>query len=732
MRWQKGWQTAGVLGMMILSVAPMPPLPALVAQAQIQPVNPPNGCTEQPGQTFERLTRDLIYRSQRYIRDRQFDLAVRSLDRALQTVTTVKDPFSKTDLVASIAGESGEQPSTMEQLIQQAATPQQRATLLDLLSKVTKATQTLEGEYGVINTKRAILIQLAEYYTVLEQPDQARSRLDQARQLLKSLQGDGFGLIASPVAQGYIALGDSQTAIALLDQAVQHTQAMKTNNLDYLADIFSTLAIAYADAGSEAKAVQTAQQIKVATVKAKTLAQIAKQAAQTGSPQATRILAQAQAQTKALPAASRTNALSQIALTYGYLKEWDLALQAIEPINSTEVKIQTLADLASISDRLNHPANEAKPLSELVAIARKMSFYDSDTLIRKIFSQYLTNGQYELALQLTQQLDATLQQDLMLKLIEAASTARKFEIARQAMTLLDPGWQNQTRSLGWRAVATGYAEAGQYEQAIQLLSQIEDTPNYPSRILTQLAIAQAYSKNGQPEAATQQLNQALQALQTLDNTSAKLEALSRAAAQFGQLGQPQRAVEVQTQALNLTKAAKPDTPSTTYVVEQLIGQYLKAEQYPLALQLIPTLENETEHDRQLQLVLQQMLEVGDLTSARQTVKEIRNPQQRIVFWVKTSDYYSGIGQTEQAAEILAQAFAIAQALPGVDENRFTEAAQIDPSIPIDDEFDRGSLITSIAIRYAELKQFDLAKQAAQALRSPADQQQLLQRLACYK
>jgi len=732
MQCRKGWQTASVLGMIILGVASMPPLPTSMAQAQIQRSNPTNGCTAQPGETFEQLTRDLVYRSQKYIRDRQFDLAVRALDRALQTVATVEDPFSKTDLVASVAGQSGEQPSTMEQLVQQATTPQQQAKLLNLLSKLAKATQTLEGEYGVINTKRAILVQLADHYTALEQPNQARASLEQARQLLNSLQGDGFGLIASPVAQGYTALGDTQTAIALLDQAVRRTQAMKTDNLDYLADIFSTIAIAYASAGGEAKAVQTTQQIKVATVKARTLAQIAKQAAQIGSPQATRILAQAQAQTKALPAASRSDALSQIALTYGYLKEWDLALESIAPIQSAEIKIQTLADLASISDRLDHPANGAKPLGDLVAIARKMSFYDSDTWVRKIFTQYLANGQYGLALQLTQPLDATLQQDLLLKLIEAASAASEFEIARQAVALLDPGWQNQTRSLGWRAVATGYAKAGQYEQAIQLLSQIEDTPDYPSRILTQLTIAQAYGKSGQPEAATQQLNQALQALQALDNTSAKLEALSRVAAQFAQLGQSQQAVEVQTQAVKLTKAANSNTPSTTYVVEQFISQYLNAEQYPLALQLVQTLENETEHDRQLQRVLQQMLEVGDLAAARQAVKEIRNPQQRVALWVKASDYYSGMGQQEQAAEMLAQAFAIANALPGVDENRFTEAARLDPSIPIDDELDRGSLITSIAIRYAELKRFDLAKQTAQALRSSADRQRLIQKVACYE
>jgi hypothetical protein len=60
-----------------------------------------------------------------------------------------------------------------------------------------------------------------------------------------------------------------------------------------------------------------------------------------------------------------------------------------------------------------------------------------------------------------------------------------------------------------------------------------------------------------------------------------------------------------------------------------------------------------------------------------------------------------------------------------------EAAQIDPSIPIWDEFDRGSLITSIAIRYAELQQYDAARQAAQALRSVSDRDRLMQRLDCY-
>jgi hypothetical protein len=64
---------------------------------------------------------------------------------------------------------------------------------------------------------------------------------------------------------------------------------------------------------------------------------------------------------------------------------------------------------------------------------------------------------------------------------------------------------------------------------------------------------------------------------------------------------------------------------------------------------------------------------------------------------------------------------------------FEEAAQrIDPSIPPSDEFDRGSLIEAIAIRYGELGQNNIAAQTAQALQSPAYRERLLQRLACYR
>jgi lipopolysaccharide biosynthesis regulator YciM len=733
MHLHKGWQPA--LGIMVLCIASMSPIPLAVAQTQTQSSTPLSDCTEQRGQILERLTRDLIYRSQQYVRSGQFDLAARSLEQALQIVATVEEPFAKTDIVANIAGETGAQPGTLQQLVDHAIATQQPDIPLDLLPKIVNATQTLDGEYAVINVKRAIFVQLAQYYTVLEQPESARSLLDQARQLLDSLHGDGFGLIAAPVAEGYAALGDNQAAIEILNQAVQRTEAMTTNEPDYLSDIYSAIATAYARARANQQALQVAQRVQLAAVKARTLAAIANHSAQAGSStqlaqtQITQTLTQALSLAQTLPAASRSNILSQIALVYGQLGQWDKALEQAEAIASAEVKIQTLATLASMSDRANRPSEYARFLSSIDAIAQTIvPFYNGDAVLRQIFTEYIANQQYELAFQFSQSLDGTLQDNLLLKLVEEASAAGEFAIALQAAEAVPPGWENQTRSIALRSVATGYAQAGQYTQALQLLSQIGDTSGYPSRVLTHVAIAQAYRKDEQPELAIEQLNQALQALQPLENSYTKLDALSLIAVQFAQLNQPERAAEVQTQTLETAKTLQPNA---SYGVEQLVKQYLNAEEYALALQLVETIENEFEHDRFLQSILQQMVEVGDLPSVLQAADAIRNPNQKIAFWVKLADYYRGMGQAEQAADILAKAFAIAQALSGPDANSFAEAAQLDPSIPIEDEFDRGSLIEAIAIRYAELGQDDVAQQTAQALRSSSDRARLIQRLACY-
>jgi len=727
---------ASLLGI-LLCMSSFSPVMLAVDVAQTQTSAPVTQCSdERRGQVIKALTRELIYASDRYSNSGYINLAARSLTQALRIVPTVEDSLTKTDLIATIAGNRGGQPSTMERIVNYSITTKQPKIALELLPKIAQVTQTLNGKYSVINVKRSILTQLANYYTRLDQPNQARPLLEQARQALDSLHGDGFGLIAAPVAEGYTAIGDTPKAIAILNQALQLTEAMKTNNQTYLGDIFKSISTAYANAGAMEQALQVAQRIKVANSKSTTLTHIASRYAQAGQPeQANTIFAQALKLAQTAPEGNQASVLSQIAIKNAQVGQFDTALEVAQTIASADAKARTLAEIAALYDRANQFEKAVAILPQISAIAQSVTpFYDADTLFREIFADYISDLQYKLAFQFSQTLDLTLKDQSLLKLVEEASAAGDFALALRVVEVIPPGWQNQVKHLSLRHVAAGYAKARKYDQAMQLLESIEDNSDYPNRTLARVAIAKSYTEDGQPDKAIEQLNQALQSLDTLKNSSSKIQALSQITVGYAQAGQPDRAVEVHTQALEIEDALNPGPPpSPSEAVRQLVNQYLGAQQYTLAIQLIQTLKGEYEHDGELQRILNQMLEVGEFQPVLQTANTIRNPNQKVAFFLKIADFYIGTGQPDKAAEILAQAFAIAQTIEGPEERLFEEAAQrIDPSIPPSDEFDRGSLIEAIAIRYAELRQHNLAAQTAQALQSSTYRERLNQRLACYR
>ena len=714
----------GLLGILVFCTASVPSMPWAVAQERT--IAQTTTCPDQPGLILSLLVRDLAYRSYDYVNAGQFDLAARTLAQAAAQAAAIADPFAKTDVVTLVAGTTGGQPSSLEQLVRYGLATQQPELPLAVLPEVAIAARTLEGPYGVVNSQRLVLLQLAQYYLELDRPAEARSQLDQARSLLDSLGGDGVGLIAAPVAEGYVALGDRQSAIAILDAALGQTEAMTIPNPNYLADIWSAIATAYAKAGAVEPALQVANRIPVPQIKAITLINLARELAATAPPaQLEHLLKQSTDLALALPAPAQDQVWPPLVLAYAQVGQWQAALAGIDRIASPEAKIQTLIALAALGGE--RPDLVPPLLDALVDTAQGLQpFTNADDALRRAGAQYLTQHQYELAWQLSERLDPLLQEQLRLQLVEAASAAGEFVIAQQALAGLDPGWENQTRSLALRSLVQGYLNAGQVEPALRLLPQIQNTPYYPSQVSAWVAIAQFYSQTHQSAIALEQLNQALTDLSALEDSSAKLDLLGQSVLLLDRLGRAEQAQAVQTQALEMAK-----TSPALFGVEPLVRQFLGASNYPLALALAKSIASPQERDRMLYLVVLQQLEMGDGASAAQTAADIDDPQQQVALGVKIADYYRAWGQPQTAAAHLAQAFAIAAALPGPDEVSYADAAQMDPSIPSRDPLDRGTLLESIALRYAEMGQLDAAQQVAQALRSAADQQALQQRLTCY-
>lgn len=726
----RGWRRVG-MGIAAAVLAWMPGWPLAVSLANEPGVIDPQICPQQRGYYLDILLRNtLLYNSNRYAQSGQFELAARSLYHGATLVPTLEYPHLRSELVAYLIGRSGGQPSTLDQLLAHAQSTNQPEVLLPLLEAIAVGAQSLTGDYGVVYTRQATLVRLAQIYHVLGDSAQARTQLDAAQASLPGLQGDGYGLRVAPIAEAYVALGDSETAIALLDPALALTRQMSLDSgsgrLAYQSDIFSTLAIAYHRAGDEATALQILDEIHQEGIRVRTL--IALAAAQPAE-QAIPLLDQATQQLLSLPAAERSPLLHPLAVGYAQAGQWDRAWQQVDAISSPEEKIRTLAELAALQMA---PGSNRDLFAELVTTAQGITpFYDGDRLLEQTAQTYIDQGQYDLVLRLSELLDENQRSSLLQRLIPVASRNGDLDVAYAALAAMPPGWENQLYYLSLKEIVAAYAEQGQYDQALRELDNLRNTPSVPSYTQAQMAIAQAYGVQGQPETAVMYLNQALQSMTDLDAT-VEQELLITIAGQFARLDRPQEAIAVQTRVL------AGESYTVIPPTDALLTQYLNADHEGLAMQLAQSVQAGDARDRLLYQILTHQLNLGRYEAAASTVAQLQDERQQVVAWLTLVDYYTAAGTPDLALPRLAQATAIATALDGVDEDSTATnpdrvaAMQMDGSIPYRDPLDRGTLIEAIALRYAELRHHETAVEVSLALRSPQDQAALQQRLLCYR
>lgn len=731
----RGWRRVGVgIAAAVLAWTPGLPLQGSMAHEPV-PMNRQD-CTEQRGYYLDILLRNtLLYNSDLYAQTGQLELAARSLHHGATLVPTIENPNLRSELVARLIGREGGQPSTLDQLLTYYQTTKQTEALLPLLEAIAVGARSLNGDsYGMINSRQATLVRLAQIYHDLGYPEQARAQLDEAQFSLVSLQGEGYGLLVAPMAETYATLGESETAIALLDPALALTRQMSldtgSDRLAYQSDIFSTLAIAYARSGALSTAMQILGEIRHDGIRARTL--IAMADYQPSADQSIRLLDQAAQQFQTLTPEERSPLVGPLALGYGQAGQWEAALRQVDQIQSAEAKIRSLSELAALQASQPSTGTDRDLLAELVTTAQGMTpFYDGDRLIEQTAQSYIDQQHYDLALQLSQQLDENLKSNLLQRLIPAASRHGAMDVAYAALAVIPPGWENQLYYLSLKEIVAAYAQAGQYDQALAELGNLRNTPYVPSYTQAQIAIAQAYGAEGNTEAAVDHLNQALQSMTDLE-AAIEQEMLITIAGQFAKLDRPEEAIAVQTQVLG------QDSYGVVSSMDALLDQYLRADHDELAVQLVQAVEVGYGRDRLLYQILNHQLNLGDYGAAASTAGQLDDDRQQIVAWLTVVDYYTAAAQPEPALALLEQATAIATALDGMDEDSAATnpdraaAMQVDGSIPYRDPLDRGTLIESIAVRYAELRQHETAVEVSRALRSPLAQDQLKQRLMCYQ
>jgi len=240
---------------------------------------------------------------------------------------------------------------------------------------------------------------------------------------------------------------------------------------------------------------------------------------------------------------------------------------------------------------------------------------------------------------------------------------------------------------------------------------------------------QRYTEVGQANRAAEVFSQALQAANAIETPTEKIPALAGIALEYTKVRQQSQASEVLSQALQIAQSIT-DPSSNSYTLRVMAEQYIYEEQYDSAFAITQAIKDTSERSAKLQQITEKYIDAGRYDTALQVVNTLEAPSDKARWLVAIANKYIQTEQTNKASEILAQAFQITQTIEGPESKVFRFGAE--GGTQVDDPYDRASLLEEIALKYAQVGQYNQALQVAKKIEDASNRNQLSQRLACYR
>ena len=687
------------------------------------------GCFfDQPTGIVERFARDtLVYRSWHYARAGDMEQAVYALRRAIAITEVTTDPLLRTELVGETSGLTGAQPSTLEQILDDAIATQQLDIPLALLPEIEAIAQPLDDLYPALSTKTRVLTRLANTYLQLEQPEQAQRLLAQAWQTASFADGGAFAITVAPIAQGYLELGHTEQAMTILNQALQAAETVTQADESYQAQILEPIAIAFAHAGEVEQAIQIAERIEAGSASARALASAAGAYVKLGQPtQAETLFQQAvtAAQSLSNTGFPPDSALAEAALRYAQAAPSETALSVIDGLEVPETQANALAELAAIYGQHDQIDRAKELLTQAISALDEVPFHEEPEQTLLSWSEtFAANHQTELLLELAntaQRQRFIFPSQMLMLLTERTTTAGAYDAALQIAEMIPPE-EGYYRNSALQQVAVGYARSGNPDQALEVVQTMGLCNEQACQATAFIAVAEAVSKGGQPATALMLLDQAheiLKAAQAPDsNRDIWIELSTQYAIQHSLIGQVDQAANWRDQLIDRLNTLEYFIAAE--FTRQVIGDFLRTQQVELAVQFAQNLEDTFVQETGWHEVVLQLLEQGKTELARSLVKEVPTPEGKAQLLIALTDDAIGVGHRDLATNLLSQTLEVAQTIVG-------------PDVRPMDEWDQASTFSALSIRYAVLGQSTQAAQIAEMITDESERTALLQRLGCYR
>ncbi|MBW4462040.1 MAG: hypothetical protein KME47_17635 [Nodosilinea sp. WJT8-NPBG4] len=761
-----------------------------ISQATVPAVIPTESsaidCATELALLEQSVANGLVDQARQHINDRQTEAAAIALTQAFEAIGQVEDVAAKVTLLDQIINsyEGSADRSLIEQLVNQANPPQQQQVAA-VLPQAVQVTQSLSSGYSAIKTRT--LTSIARYYGVLEQPQQAQPVLAQALQASRLIRGAEFQTKAlTDIAQVYMAIRQPQLAVPIVAQSLQFAQAATYPDVNRRARSLEPIARLYAQLGEPDRALQVAQQIEdapyyqsiamIAVIdeylkagqvnpggqlnqvrlldravsialdipaddqRAIILGAIAGRYAEARQPdRAAELLGQAlEISAWARTTSEREQAAVAIIVRYAAARQIDDALRFLGDFDDPTAKATGYGAIASLYAEAGQTERAQATLTQAVQNIAAIADLSNRNLVRQqLIDQAVQSGHYDLALQVVQTVDLAEEPEQtsvsysraqnLTQLANQAIAANRYDDALKITQAIPPTYV-EWRDRLFLQIARGFAEAGDFDRA-QAIAQQNVDPGFQAQVFAVVA-AQIQLVAQQIDPATELFKQSIRLANTIDSAAEKAEVLRAIAAEQFRVNQPEAATQLLNQAVELVKTIE-DEESRLSTLQAISAQFSAANQHQAAIQVTDAiLDAPVRRAAAIADAIAAAIEGGDISTALATLNRLDDPATKTTLLLKIADRYTQLSQRSQAASALAQAFQMAQTIPG-EESQTVNVRGGENPLTVEDEQDRGSLLAAIALKYAQIGQEQQSLQVAQALQDPAGRDALMLRLRCY-
>jgi len=722
--------------------------PAYVSLAQEPPVA--NTCN--PEESLQSRVTIPLEQARTALENKQGKSALHSLQEALPIVLQFKNTQMPSDLLQQwlLDANEGHPTTRFQRLMQQVDVQNQSAQIQSVLEQLLQLTYRLTPKTSYVKTRS--LAAIAHQYAMLGQSQSAIRVLDQARVAADSIQGGIFTANALiDVAEGYAAISQPQPALSILAQIEQAIQQIPPNTSEPLKFvIWERMAATYAQAGDYAKAQQIATR---------------------------------------LPKNSDSQSVAQRGIVQAYIasQNLEMAEQLTQAIASPSQQVPALGKLAvayHLSGQLDKAAQllrRAVQLAQSPQVARDPILQDS--LVKGLVDTHLQMGQRDEALRLAQSSLGTSKEEALKTVMIAYSKAGQTNqveqwLSKQFSTIRsNPNEWEQSLYIGgllqtaidtqqfewirkqWSQISAinygsflqdlhvvkmtaAHAQKGQHKKAVQWVQQLplDNRPVLYIKLLATIALNAAQS--GETEWANKLLNQALQTIDPMvvayqermdreggdlfERDRIKPQSLAAIALVYAQMGQAETTRQLLEQVsqldVNMSDRAIAPPSDNPYAV------FMEAQQYVGAMQIAQGTKDSVIRESRLQGSATALLKQNRFDLVLPVVEQITVASSKTQLLLAISQRYGELQQVDKALPLLAQAFEVAQTIPG--EESEVMRFGTDGLTVVDSYDDRGSVLEAIALQYAQFKQFDQALKVANTLQAKQTREQALGRIQC--